>query len=43
MIKRQVLTPVEVLSKPIEGRKLTHFVTGYGTQALSAGVCRSRA
>src|SRR3569833_866591 len=29
MIKRQVLTTVEVLSKPIEGRKLTHFVTGY--------------
>ncbi|MHB1074442.1 anthranilate phosphoribosyltransferase [Thiobacillus sp.] len=29
MIKRQVLTTVEVLSKPIQGRKLTHFVTGY--------------
>ncbi len=29
MIKRQVLTTVEVLSKPIAGRKLTHFVTGY--------------
>ena len=29
MIKRQVLTTVEVLSKPICGRKLTHFVTGY--------------
>jgi len=29
MIKRQVLTTVEVLSKPIMGRKKTHFVTGY--------------
>jgi anthranilate phosphoribosyltransferase len=29
MIKRQVLTTVEVLSKPITGRKRTHFVTGY--------------
>jgi anthranilate phosphoribosyltransferase len=29
MIKRQVLTTVEVLSKPIARRKLTHFVTGY--------------
>jgi anthranilate phosphoribosyltransferase len=29
MIKRQVLTTVEVLSKPIQGKKLTHFVTGY--------------
>lgn len=29
MIKRQVLTTVEVLSKPIQGRKKTHFVTGY--------------
>ncbi len=29
MIKRQVLTTVEVLSKPIAGRKKTHFVTGY--------------
>ena len=29
IIKRQVLTTVEVLSKPIEGRKTTHFVTGY--------------
>ena len=29
MIKRQVLTTVEVLSKPIAGQKLTHFVTGY--------------
>ncbi|OYW39381.1 MAG: anthranilate phosphoribosyltransferase [Hydrogenophilales bacterium 12-61-10] len=29
MIKRQVLTTVEVLSKPIAGKKLTHFVTGY--------------
>ena len=29
IIKRQVLTTVEVLSKPIAGKKLTHFVTGY--------------
>jgi anthranilate phosphoribosyltransferase len=30
IIKRQVLTTVEVLSKPIAGRtKLTHFITGY--------------
>jgi anthranilate phosphoribosyltransferase len=29
MIKRQVLTTVEVLSKPIVGQKLTHFITGY--------------
>lgn len=29
MIKRQVLTTVEVLSRPIAGSKLTHFVTGY--------------
>ena len=29
MIKRQVLTTVEVLSKPIAGQKKTHFVTGY--------------
>ncbi|HEX7971386.1 MAG TPA: anthranilate phosphoribosyltransferase, partial [Thiobacillus sp.] len=29
MIKRQVLTTVEVLSKPIQGKKKTHFVTGY--------------
>jgi anthranilate phosphoribosyltransferase len=29
MIKRQVLTTVEVLSKPVAGKKLTHFVTGY--------------
>ncbi len=29
MIKRQVLTTVEVLSKPLTGRKRTHFVTGY--------------
>ena len=29
MIKRQVLTTVEVLAKPIVGRKRTHFVTGY--------------
>lgn len=29
IIKRQALTTVEVLSKPIEGRKKTHFVTGY--------------
>jgi anthranilate phosphoribosyltransferase len=29
IIKRQALTTVEVLSKPIQGRKKTHFVTGY--------------
>ncbi|MBT9566835.1 MAG: anthranilate phosphoribosyltransferase [Thiobacillus sp.] len=29
MIKRQVLTTVEVLSKPIAGKLKTHFVTGY--------------
>ena len=29
MIKRQVLTTVEVLSKPITGKLKTHFVTGY--------------
>ena len=29
MIKRQALTTVEVLAKPIVGRKKTHFVTGY--------------
>ena len=29
MIKRQVLTTVEVLSKPIAGRKKTHFITGF--------------
>ncbi|RTZ74711.1 MAG: anthranilate phosphoribosyltransferase [Gammaproteobacteria bacterium] len=29
IIKRQVITTVEVLSKPITGRKHTHFVTGY--------------
>ncbi len=29
IIKRQVLTTVEVLSKPIVGRQKTHFVTGY--------------
>ena len=29
MIKRQVLTTVEVLGKPIMGRQSTHFVTGY--------------
>lgn len=29
MIKRQVLTTVEVLSKPIVGKLKTHFVTGY--------------
>jgi anthranilate phosphoribosyltransferase len=29
MIKRPVLTTVEVLAKPISGRKKTHFVTGY--------------
>ncbi|MGD8672932.1 MAG: anthranilate phosphoribosyltransferase [Thiogranum sp.] len=29
MIKRPVLTTVEVLAKPISGRQKTHFVTGY--------------
>ena len=29
MIKRPVLTTVEVLAKPISGRLRTHFVTGY--------------
>jgi anthranilate phosphoribosyltransferase len=29
VVKRQVLTTVEVLAKPITGRKHTHFVTGY--------------
>lgn len=29
MIKRQVLTTVEVLSKPIAGRKTTRFITGF--------------
>lgn len=29
MIKRQVITTVEVLSKPIAGRKKTHFITGF--------------
>lgn len=29
MIKRSVLTTVEVLSKPVTGRHKTHFVTGY--------------
>ena len=29
VIKRQVLTTVEVLLKPIAGRSKTHFVTGY--------------
>lgn len=29
MIKRQALTTVEVLAKPIAGRRHTHFVTGY--------------
>jgi anthranilate phosphoribosyltransferase len=29
MIKRQALTTVEVLAKPITGRKRTHLVTGY--------------
>lgn len=29
MIKRTVLTTVEVLPKPIAGRQQTHFVTGY--------------
>ncbi|MEJ2577138.1 MAG: anthranilate phosphoribosyltransferase [Gammaproteobacteria bacterium] len=29
MIKRPVLTTVEVLAKPIAGRRKTHFMTGY--------------
>jgi anthranilate phosphoribosyltransferase len=29
MIKRSVITTVEVLAKPIAGRERTHFVTGY--------------
>jgi len=29
MIKRQVLTTVEVLAKPVSGSERTHFVTGY--------------
>jgi anthranilate phosphoribosyltransferase len=29
IIKRQILTMVEVLSKPIAGRKKTHFITGF--------------
>ncbi|RMG36577.1 MAG: anthranilate phosphoribosyltransferase [Gammaproteobacteria bacterium] len=29
MIKRSVITTVEVLAKPITGREKTHFVTGY--------------
>jgi anthranilate phosphoribosyltransferase len=29
IIKRQALTTVEVLAKPLQGRKKTHFVTGY--------------
>ncbi|MGD2118357.1 MAG: anthranilate phosphoribosyltransferase [Chromatiales bacterium] len=29
IIKRQVITTVEVLSKPIAGKHKTHFVTGY--------------
>jgi anthranilate phosphoribosyltransferase len=29
IIKRQALTTVEVLSKPIAGKKQTHFITGY--------------
>lgn len=29
IIKRQVLTTVEVLSKPIAGRNKTHFITGF--------------
>lgn len=29
MVKRQVLTTVEVLSKPIQGKKKTHFITGF--------------
>ncbi|MDJ0740613.1 MAG: anthranilate phosphoribosyltransferase [Gammaproteobacteria bacterium] len=29
MVKRSVITTVEVLSRPISGRRRTHFVTGY--------------
>jgi anthranilate phosphoribosyltransferase len=29
IIKRQVITTVEVLSRPVTGRRHTHFVTGY--------------
>ncbi len=29
MVKRQVLTTVEVLAKPVTGSERTHFVTGY--------------
>ncbi len=29
MIKRSVITTVEVLAKPISGKKRTHFITGY--------------
>jgi anthranilate phosphoribosyltransferase len=29
MIKRQVITTVEVISKPIAGRKKSHFITGF--------------
>ena len=29
IIKRQAITTVEVLAKPIQGRRRTHFVTGY--------------
>ena len=29
MIKRQAVTTVEVLAKPLQGRKKTHFVTGF--------------
>ena len=29
MVKRQVLTTVEVMARPIHGRKKTHLVTGY--------------
>jgi len=29
IVKRQVITTVEVLAKPVTGRQATHFVTGY--------------
>lgn len=29
IIKRQAVTTVEVLAKPVQGRRRTHFVTGY--------------
>ena len=29
IIKRQILTTVEVLSKPVAGRRKTHFITGF--------------